>query len=247
VSETQILNLRCAAWRRLGSMALFTGLLFLGACQTPSGSPPPAVPTEPALPTAPPAAKATHYSIRAELSDVRFLVYRAGSLTKLSHSHVVQPKTITGDIYLATDFHRSTFSLVIPVADFKVDGAEARSVEGDEFAILPDADAIASTTRNMLGKDVLDAANHPRIDIRSVRLVGPAWAPDVTLRIKLRGVEHDLTVPVAIDHREDQIAVTAVFNINQTDFGITPLSVLGGALQVANTVRVRMRIVAKKA
>jgi YceI-like protein len=246
VSQSQSVEFRSVAWRQWVSTAIFTGLLFLGACQTPSGTPTPAVPPEPALPAAPPTTQATHYSVRSDLSDLRFLVYRAGSLTKLSHSHVVQPKTITGDVYLATDFHRSSFSLAIPVTDFQVDAAEARSVEGDEFAKLPDADAIAGTTRNMLGKNVLDAAQHPRIDIRSVSLIGPAWAPDVTVRIKLRGAEHDMTVPVAIDNRNDQIAVTAVFEINQTDFGITPLSVLGGALQVANTVRVRMRIVAQK-
>ncbi|MCK7501930.1 MAG: YceI family protein [Comamonadaceae bacterium] len=68
----------------------------------------------------------------------------------------------------------------------------------------------------------------------------------MTLRIKLRGVERDITVPVAIDHRDGQLAVTAVFEIKQTDFGITPLSVLGGALQVADTVRVRMRVVAQR-
>jgi len=53
-------------------------------------------------------------------------------------------------------------------------------------------------------------------------------------------------VPVAIDYRDGQLAVTAVFAINQTDFGITPLSVLGGALQVADTVKVRMRVVAQR-
>jgi polyisoprenoid-binding protein YceI len=246
VSEAQTVKLRCARWRHLRSTVLCAGLLLLGACQTPSGTPTPPVPTEPSLPAVPPTAQATHYSIRSDLSDVRFLVYRAGSLTRLAHSHVVQPKTISGDIYLAMDFHRSSFSLVISVTEFQVDTADARSVEGKEFAELPDADAIAGTTRNMLGKNVLDSVQYPQIDIRSVALVGPAWGPDVTIHIKLRGAERDITVPVAIDYGNGQLVVTAFFEINQTDFGITPLSVLGGALQVANTVRVRMRIVAHK-
>jgi polyisoprenoid-binding protein YceI len=204
------------------------------------------VPTAPPLPAAPPTTQATRYSIRSDLSDVRFLVYRAGRLATLAHNHVVQPKTIRGEIYLATDFQRSSFSLVIPVTDFQVDAAEPRSVEGEEFATPPDAEAIAGTTNNMLGDAVLDATRYPQIDVKSVGLIGPAWAPDVTIRIKLRGVERDITVPLAIDYRDDQLAVTAVFAINQTDFGITPLSILGGALQVANTVRVRLHIVAQK-
>lgn len=246
MSDAQFLDLRSAAWRSLRSAAFFAALLLSGACQTPSLPPPAAVPTGPTLPTAAPSAQATRYSIRSDLSDVRFLVYRAGRLAKLGHNHVIQARNIAGEIYLAADFHRSSFSLVVPVTDFRVDDPEARSVEGEEFATPPEAEAIAGTTKNMLGDKVLDAARYPQIDIRSVGLIGPAWAPDVTLRIKLRDVERDITVPVAIDHRDGQIAVTAVFEIKQTDFGITPLSVLGGALQVADTVRVRMRVVAQR-
>ena len=246
MSAAQDFELRSAAWRPLRSAAFVAALLFAGACQTPSVAPTAPIPTGPTLPTAPPAAQATRYSIRSDLSDVRFLVYRTGRLAKLGHNHVIQPRTITGEIYLAADFQRSSFSLVVPVTDFHVDDPEARSVEGEEFAAPPDSDAIAGTTKNMLGDKVLDAVRFPQIDIRSVALIGPVWAPDITLRIKLRGVERDITVPVAIDYRDGQLAVTAVFAINQTDFGITPLSVLGGALQVADTVRVRMRIVAQK-
>jgi polyisoprenoid-binding protein YceI len=245
VSEAHISELWLVAWRHLRSAIFCVGLVFLGACQALSESPTPAVPTAP-MPIAPPAAQATHYAIRADLSDVRFLVYRAGRLADLGHNHVVQAKTITAEIYLATDFKRSNFSLVIPVTDFRVDAPEARSVEGEEFVKLPTAEAIAGTIKNMLGSNVLDAAHYPQIGIRSVSLVGPGWAPDVTVRIKLRGVERDITVPVAVDYRDDRLAVTAVFQVNQTDFGITPLSVLGGALQVANAIRVRIRIVAQK-
>ena len=168
-------------------------------------------------------------------------------MASFGHNHVIQAKTLVGDIVLAEDFHQSNFHFAIPVADLQVDAAAARSAEGDEFAKLPDAEAIAGTTRNMLGSKVLDAAFYPQIEIRSVAVTGPAGAPDVTVRVKLRGVERDITMPLAIDYRDDQIAVTALFAIDQTDFGITPLSLLGGALQVANRVRVRLRIVARKA
>lgn len=246
MSAAQDFESRSAAWRPLRSAAFFAALLLAGACQTPSAPPAAAIPTDSTVPTTSPDAQATRYSIRSDLSDVRFLVYRAGRLATLGHNHVVQPGTIAGEIHLATDFHRSSFSLVIPVAGLHVDDPGSRSVEGQDFATPPDAEAIARTTRNMLGDKVLDAARFPQIDIRSLGLVGPAWAPDVSLRIRLRGVERDMTVPVAIDLQGDRLVVTAVFEIRQTDFGITPLSVLGGALQVADTVRVRMRIVAQK-
>ncbi|MBK7565125.1 MAG: YceI family protein [Propionivibrio sp.] len=178
---------------------------------------------------------------------MRFLVYRAGALARLGHSHVVQAGTIKGEIHLAPDIRQSSFSLVLPIADFKVDAAESRAEEGEEFSVLPDDEAIAGTTKNMLGEKVLDAVSFPQIEIGSLALSGPAWGPDITVRIKLHGVEREITVPTAIDNSGEQLVATAFFSVNQSDFGITPLSVLGGAIQVANTVRVRMRLVAKRA
>lgn len=219
-------------------------LVILGACQTPRVERSPAASTS-ALAAAP--RQATHYAIRSDLSDVRFLVYRAGPLASRGHNHVVQAKTITGDIALAPDFQRSTFSLVMPVADFLVDAAEARRVEGEEFAKRPAPEFIEGTTRNMLGSAVLDATRFPQIEIRTVKVIGPSWAPDCTIRIRLKDVERDITVPVAIDYTDARLVATAVFEVKQTDFGIAPLSILGGALQVADAIRVRMRIVAQKA
>lgn len=233
----QVARARCAV--------VCATLVLLGACGTPSAPRPPVAVPAAAPPEA--AAQAVRYAIRSDLSDVRLLVYRAGPLAARGHNHVVQAKTIRGEIALAEDFQRSTFSLVMPVSDFLVDAAEARSVEGEEFAKMPSADFIEGTTRNMLGARVLDAAQFPQIEVRSVGLVGPSWGPDVTVRIRLHGVERDVTMPVAIDVADPRLVATAVFEIKQSDFGITPLSILGGALQVGDIVRVRMRIVAQKA
>ena len=82
------------------------------------------------------------------------------------------------------------------------------------------------------------------MEIASVALNGPAWGMDVTVRIKFHGVEREIVVPTVVDRNGQKLLVTALFSINQSDFGIVPMSVLGGAIQVANTVRVRMRIVA---
>jgi polyisoprenoid-binding protein YceI len=226
--------------------AIFVGIILLNACQTSQEYFIPTT-TSPTPLTTLPSVQATRYSIRSDLSDVRFLVFRAGTLAALGHNHVIQAKTILGEIYLANDFTRSSVSMDIPVTAFQIDAVQARSEEGEEFSKLPDAEAIAGTTKNMLGNKVLDAAVYPQISIRSLKLTGPRWAPDITVRIKLRDVERDITLPVTIIEQGDQLTVTSVFEINQTDFKMTPFSILGGALQVANNVKVRMRIVAQKA
>lgn len=232
-----------AGRRTARRLALLCGLLALGACGTPA---PPPAPALPPLAAEAPAGEFTRYAVLPQASELRLLVYREGPLERLGHNHVVHTRDIGGEILLAADFHRSSFSLRIPVAGFEVDAPAARAEEGAAFAQPPDAEAVAGTLRNLLGAGVLDAAHHPHIAVRSVGLAGPAWAPDVTLRVTLRGVERQLTIPAALERRDDRLGATAVFEIRQSDFGIAPLSVLGGSLRVADTVRVRLRIVAQR-
>lgn len=247
MSEAQANDFRRIVWRQCRYALLLAGLLFSSACQTPLGYSTPAAGAGASLRIIDTASMAGRYSISPELSDIRFLVYRAGPLASLGHNHVVKASAVKGEILLASDFYQSHFSLAIPVADFQVDAADARGEEGEEFNELPDAEAIAGTTRNMLGGNLLNAAVYPQINIHSVNLAGPASSPTVTVRIKLRAIEREMAVPVTIDYLKDEIRVTAVFEVKQTDFDITPLSVLGGAIQVTNSVKVKLRIRAQKA
>lgn len=231
---------------RLLAALLGITIALLSACQAapsvvsaaaPAGAPLPALPVS----------GATHYVLDAARSDVRFLVYRAGALASFGHNHVIQAKDMSGDVYLAPDFQASGFNLTLRVAGFVVDAPEARSVEGPDFAKQPSVAAIDATRKNMLGPDLLDAEHYPEVRVRSVRLLGPDWGPDATVRIELHGVSRDLTVPIAVEHGTDSLTVTGGFDLKQSDFGLKPFSVLGGGLQVADTLHVRFHLVAQQA
>ncbi len=231
---------------RLLALLLGAAVALLSACQTvpvTGGTTPASTALSPL-----PVPGATHYVLDAGKSDVRFLVYRAGALALLiGHNHVIQAKELSGDVYLAPDFQASGFALTLPVAGFAVDAPEARAVEGPDFATQPSAAAIDGTRKNMLGPGGLDAAHYPEVHIRSVRLLGPDWGPDATVRIELHGVSRDLSVPIAVSHEGDALNVTGSFELKQSDFGMAPFSVAGGGLQVADALRVRFHLVATKA
>jgi hypothetical protein len=53
-------------------------------------------------------------------------------------------------------------------------------------------------------------------------------------------------VPARIDADADQMSVTGRFSFDQTDFGITPYSLLGGAIAVKNGVELRFRMRARR-
>lgn len=231
--------------RRLLLPTLGLAGMLLASCQT---TPTTTHETQVLAPLPPlPMAGTVHYVVQAELSDVRLLVYRAGPLASFGHNHVIQAKDIHGDIYLADDFQASGFSLSLPVAGFVVDDPKARSVEGPDFAKQPSAAAVDGTRKNMLGPDLLDAVRFPEVRVRSVKLLGPDWGPDATVRIELHGTARDLTVPIHVEHSGDTLSVYGAFEIKQSDFGIKPFSVLGGGLQVADALRIRFHLVAQKA
>jgi len=220
--------------------------ISLAACQTAPNVSTSTTPMSTPLPPLP-VPGAIHYVIDAQHSDVRFLVYRDGVLASFGHDHVIKATEIQGDIYLAQDFPASGFSLTLPVNGFTVDDPAARSVEGPDFAKQPSQAAIDGTRKNMLGPALLDAEHYPEVKIRSVRLLGPDWGPDATIRIELHGTSRYLTVPIAVERSTDTLTVTGSFELKQSDFGITPFSALGGGLQVADSIRVRFRLVAEKA
>ena len=236
-----------AAARRCGSHAVLLGLsmALLSACQS-IQQPATQQAAAQALPPLP-VPGSMHYVVQAAQSDVRFLVYRDGPLGFLGHNHVIQAKELSGDIYVAPEFAQSGFELKLPVDGFKIDAADARAVEGTDFTKQPSDDDIAETREHMLGPDALDATRFPEIHIRSVGLTGTAPSAQLVVRVDFHGVTRDMTVPVQIEQQGDQISVAGELQIDQNDFSVKPFSFLGGAIRVADVVKVRFKIAGTKA
>lgn len=223
--------------------------LLLAACATQpppdSAAPPVAGPApEIRLPAVP---GATDWQPVPGESQVRVLVYRAGALSGLGHNHVVSSERIRGRIRLARDVTSAHFGLTVPLESFRVDLPAERAAAGAEFASEPDAQAIRGTRANMLGPKVLDAGRFPWLTVEGEVRHGPDWLPTVRATIRLHGNAHTLEVPVALQRSADRLLVTGHFTLRQSDFGIQPLSILGGAIQVRDEFRVLFRIVARPA
>jgi polyisoprenoid-binding protein YceI len=108
---------------------------------------------------------------------------------------------------------------------------------------VPD-DARAGTTANLLRTEVLDAAHYPEIVVRSVGATGTWQQAVLQVSVRLKGVEREMDVPVALTIAGNSVEATGAFQIRQTDFGITPFSVGGGAIQVADIVNINFSIAA---
>jgi polyisoprenoid-binding protein YceI len=179
-----------------------------------------------------------------ERTVVTVIVRRAGPLARLGHDHVITSADEAGSVWLGSTPADSSFELSVPVERFDVDSPAARAAAGPEFAASVPDDARAGTRHNMLRAEVLDGAHFPAITLRSAAASGAWPQPIVRVAATLKGVERDYEIPVVVERDANGLVARGELRLNQTDFGITPFSVAGGAIQVADTLEIRFEIAA---
>jgi polyisoprenoid-binding protein YceI len=165
-------------------------------------------------------------------------VRRAGSLARLGHDHVVASHEVRG--YVAPDEGRA--DLYVPLARMQVDEPALRKQAG--LDTQPTESDIEGTRANMLEK-VLEAEEFPFALIRVSGAKAKEKKTTLAVAITLHGSTRTLQVPAEIEADAEKMSVTGRFSFEQTDFGITPYSLLGGAIAVQNRVDLRFRIIAR--
>ncbi|MGB5081697.1 MAG: YceI family protein [Burkholderiales bacterium] len=172
-------------------------------------------------------------------SLVAIEVRRSGSLARLGHDHLVASREVEG--YLAPDEGRA--DLYVALAHLTVDEPALRAEAG--FDTQPAASDIEGTRANMLGK-VLETEKYPFALIRVRGVDASRGDTMLAVEIALHGVTRALRAPAKIDADAGGLSVSGSLSFDQTDFGITPYSLLGGAVAVRNRVDLRFRIRASR-
>ena len=181
-----------------------------------------------------------------ELTVITIIVRRAGLLARLGHDHVITSDDESGVVWLGADPASSRFEVRLPVEKLGVDLAAARAAAGAEFAApVPDS-AREGTRQNMLRPEVLDGSRYPVILLRSAGASG-AWPNSVVrLGVTLKDRETEIEVPTQVEVGPDRVTARGSFDLRQTELGLTPYSVAGGAVQVADVLEIRFVIAASK-
>ncbi|MGC2047487.1 MAG: YceI family protein [Gallionella sp.] len=160
-------------------------------------------------------------------------VHRAGPAAWLGHDHVVASHNLSGYVSMA----EGLADLLVSLEHLVVDEAELRTEAG--FNTQPSQEDIEATRRNML-KETLDSERFPYAYIHIARL--DANPTTLNVSITLHGITRNYEIQPKIEADPSGIAVDGRMSFNQSDFGITPLSVLGGALQVQDKLDLRFHI-----
>jgi hypothetical protein len=183
------------------------------------------------------------YAIDAAGSDVHWLVFKAGTLARLGHNHVISVAGLTGAVSAdGADLSASRFELQFSVASLVVDDPTQRSGLGQDFSSVPSADDIAGTRKNMLGERVLMGDRFSTIRVSGQGPIGTADAQTLQITVELLGRSVALTVPTKVEVQGDELTASGEFELTHAALGMTPFSVMLGALQVADTMKFVYRI-----
>lgn len=163
-------------------------------------------------------------------------VRRSGPLARLGHDHVVASHDLRGYV----DIEGGRSDLYVPLDQLAVDEPALRAEAG--LATAPTKEAVEGTRHNMLEK-VLESGRYPFALIRISRVAPDR--PTLDVAITLHGTVRTFEIPARIETLPGGIVVSGRITFNQTDFGMAPFSVLGGALQVQDRLDLRFRVQAK--
>lgn len=200
-------------------------------------------PAAPVAPSATPPVSASQPSSQAsnalpvlqindEASQITIIVRRGGLLARLGHDHVILVKHLVGSV----DRQHNRASLEFRLDQMEVDPPALRLAAG--LSTQPSAEAIAGTRHNMLTR-TLDAERYPLVQIQAER---NSTGDGLLLSLTLHGVTRQLQLPARITSDKQGLRAEGSFTILQSDYGITPFAVMGGALAVQDQLELHYRL-----
>ncbi|HEX4871181.1 MAG TPA: YceI family protein [Nevskiaceae bacterium] len=221
---------------RLGLLVL---LLMLGACAQQPLTPAPAgaAVTAPApeqwLQTLP---ADQRYRLDPDRSRLRLYVFRGGAMARLGHNHVLQPRQWQAALHLPDPARPASarFEIALPLAQLAIDDPAWRAETGAAFAGERTAEEIRGTQTNLLKPFAPDPDPQLRLSATAVHGDWPQLVAE--LRVILAGVSREMAVPLTVTREAGGYRVQGRLALRQSDFGLSPFSVLGGALAVQDWV-----------
>jgi polyisoprenoid-binding protein YceI len=153
-------------------------------------------------------------------STVTVHVYKSGFLSAFGHNHEIQAPIQSGEVNESDT----------PSVDLRVDARKLRVLDPEASE-----ETRAQIQDTMRGSQVLDVVHYPEIRFQSTAVEAKGqghWI--VHGNLTLHGKDHPIAAEVTL--KGDRYRGSA--SLKQTDFGITPVTVAGGAVKVKDEVKI---------
>jgi hypothetical protein len=183
------------------------------------------------------------YRLDASASNLRAVAFRAGSLARLGHHHLIEASEAEGRLWLpAQGLAGAQAELRLPLAALRLDEPAWRREAGGEYdERAVSAQDIEGTRRNLLA--ALRADAHPLLQLQLRRLAGaaPHVVAELVLSLAGRVSEHRAALSWRVEPEGLQIAGQLALSLKA--LGVQTPQVLGGLLAVDDALLLAFRLV----
>lgn len=189
-------------------------------------------------------ALSAEYRIRPDRSELAVLVFKSGFAAAFAHDHIVRATQVSGSVRGDPNNPAAAVAEVTVAAGALVADEPALRQAHGLAGTLSDKDRreIQST---MLGENQLHVTAYPEITFRSASVEPRAGGTFlVTGDFTLHGTTRRIAVAATVQFADDTLHATGAFEINQSDFGITPVSLFLGAVRNQDGVRIVFDLIA---
>ncbi len=179
------------------------------------------------------------YEFDATKSRLEMDVYKEGFFQAFGHDHLMAARDFSGRVLFDADKIGNS-SVTLRVAARSIMVADPGESEKDRGTVQA----------TMLGNKVLDAARFPEIVFTSTgvtKVETQAEGSSITLAgiLQLHGIEKSMSLPAMVRVSGDELIAKGEVFLRQTDYGITPVKIGGGAVKVKDRLRIRFEIHAR--
>jgi polyisoprenoid-binding protein YceI len=161
--------------------------------------------------------------INIKTSKITVYAYKTGLFSFAAHDHVIDVPIARGTL----DEHARTIEFTVRTKDLQVlDPNESTKNR-------------AEIRTTMLGSKLLDADKFPEITFRSTSV---KQTDATTAAVEGVLTIHGVSRPVALTVKRDGKFYVGSAKMKQTDYGLTPVTVAGGAVKVKDEIKVDFRV-----
>ncbi len=178
-----------------------------------------------------------HYVVDARASRFTVQAFATGILSAMGHNPRIGIRTFSGEV------------------DFSADAAQASAfrltMNANSLGVLDDiSDKDRRDIEKMMNEQVLEPSKYPDIvyeapNVTIARIDGSLYSATLAGTLSFHGVTRNQSITARIAVFDEMIRASGEFVLNQSDYGIKPISVAGGALKVKDELKFSFEMVAR--
>ncbi len=183
-------------------------------------------------------ARLLHYVVDARASRLTVQAFATGMLAAMGHNPRIGIRTFSGEV------------------DFNPESAEAGRfrllMQANSLSVLDDvSDKDRREMERMMNDQVLEVAKYPDVLYEAAaasvtRLEGALYSARLDGNLTFHGATRTQPVTARIADFAEMLRASGEFTLMQSDYGIKPISVAGGALKVKDELKFSFEMVLRK-